>query len=82
MAEWKNGSYGALRKGLRHGTNCLGCCWLLMTLSFVLGVMNLLWIAVLTALALVEKVAPKGDWVSRITGIGFAVWEIMLLFPI
>ncbi|PZC43651.1 MAG: putative metal-binding membrane protein [Chloroflexi bacterium] len=44
--------------------------------------MNLLWIAVLTALVLVEKVAPKGDWVSRITGIGFAVWGIMLLFPI
>ena len=60
----------------------VGCCWLLMTLSFVLGAMNLLWIAVLTALVLVEKVAPKGDWVSRITGTGFAVWGIMLLFPI
>ena len=82
MTEWNNGSYGAFRMGLGHGIYCLGCCWLLMALLFVLGVMNLVWIAVLTALILVEKVAPKGDWVSRITGIGFAVWGIILLFQI
>ncbi|MDP7628716.1 MAG: DUF2182 domain-containing protein, partial [SAR202 cluster bacterium] len=65
-----------------HGIYCLGCCWLLMALLFVLGVMNLLWIAVLTTIVLFEKVAPKGTWVSRLTGIGFAVWGVMLLFQI
>jgi predicted metal-binding membrane protein len=53
-----------------------------MALLFVLGVMNLLWIAVLTAIVLVEKVAPKGNWISRLTGIGFVVWGVMLLFQI
>ena len=82
MTEWKNGFYGALKMGLNHGIYCLGCCWLLMALLFVLGVMNLLWIAVLTTIVLFEKVAPKGNWVSRLTGIGFAVWGVMLLFQI
>jgi predicted metal-binding membrane protein len=66
--------------GLRHGIFCLGCCWVLMTLLFVLGVMNLLWIAVLAAFILTEKVAPAGHWVSRLTGvllIGWGTWMLL-----
>jgi len=66
--------------GLRHGTFCLGCCWALMTLLLVLGVMNLLWIAALAGLVLVEKVAPAGQWVSRATGlllVGWGAWMII-----
>ena len=59
MTEWRDGPRGALIMGIRHGVYCLGCCWVLMGLLFVLGVMNLLWIAALAGFALVEKVAPR-----------------------
>jgi predicted metal-binding membrane protein len=74
MAEWRPGRRGALAMGWRHGWNCAGCCWATMTLMFVLGVMNLLWMAALTALCLIEKVAPAGDRIGRIAGIGFIGW--------
>ena len=54
--------------GLRHGLNCLGCCWALMALLFVGGVMNILWIAALTVLVAMEKVAPKGEAVAKALG--------------
>ena len=74
MAEWRPGRRGALVMGLRHGWNCALCCWATMALMFVLGVMNLLWMAALTALCLIEKVAPAGDWMGRVAGIGFIGW--------
>jgi predicted metal-binding membrane protein len=79
MTEWREGTRGALTMGLRHGIFCLGCCWVLMLLLFVLGVMNLLWIAALAGFVLIEKVAPAGQWISRITGlllVGWGVWMI------
>jgi len=79
MTNWKDGRSGALRMGLEHGVFCLGCCWLIMALLFVLGVMNLLWIAALTVFVLIEKITPKGDWISRIAGIGFVIWGTFLL---
>ena len=54
--------------GLRHGVYCVGCCWTLMALLFVGGVMNVLWIAALTILVLCEKLLPQGPWVGRATG--------------
>jgi predicted metal-binding membrane protein len=59
---------GCLRLGLLHGTYCVGCCWVLMALLFVVGVMNVLWIALLAMLVLVEKLTPRGQWVARIAG--------------
>ena len=79
MAEWRDGRDGAMVMGLRHGVYCLGCCWVLMSLLFVLGVMNLLWVAALAAFVLVEKVAPKGYAVSRITGVGLVCWGLYLI---
>ena len=79
MTSWRDGHRGALRMGLEHGTYCLGCCWSLMLLLFVLGIMNLVWIAALAAFVLAEKVAPKGEWVSRVTGVllvGWGIWTI------
>jgi predicted metal-binding membrane protein len=61
---------GALLLGLKHGTYCLGCCWILMALLFVGGVMNLLWIAAIAILVLGEKVLPPGWQISRISGSG------------
>ena len=80
MTSWRDGQGGALRMGLEHGAYCLGCCWAVMLLLFVLGIMNLVWIAALAAFVLAEKVAPKGEWVSRATGVlmvGWGVWAIV-----
>ncbi|PKB82362.1 MAG: hypothetical protein BZY88_04625 [SAR202 cluster bacterium Io17-Chloro-G9] len=74
MTEWRDGAGGALRMGLKHGGYCLGCCWVLMGLLFVLGVMNLAWIAALAAFVLLEKVIPKGQLVSQATGVLLAGW--------
>jgi predicted metal-binding membrane protein len=62
------GSFGAMRLGLLHGIYCVGCCWLLMSLLFVGGVMNLLWIAGLMIFVLVEKLAPAATWIARGAG--------------
>jgi predicted metal-binding membrane protein len=74
MSEWREGTKGVLVMGLRHGMFCLGCCWALMALLLVLGVMNLLWIAALAGFVLIEKVAPAGHWVGRLTGILLVGW--------
>lgn len=68
------GRPGALRMGMEHGAFCVGCCWVLMALLFVGGIMNLLWIAVLAAVVLLEKLAPHGPWFARVTGILLLAW--------
>jgi predicted metal-binding membrane protein len=60
---------GCLLLGLRHGAYCVGCCWVLMALLFVGGVMNVLWIALLALLILLEKLTPFGRWVARAAGV-------------
>jgi predicted metal-binding membrane protein len=62
---------GALTLGMRHGIYCVGCCWPLMALLFVGGVMNLFWIAALAILALLEKVIPFGRIIARVAGLAF-----------
>ena len=69
MTEWREGMGGAFLMGVRHGAYCLGCCWILMGLLFVAGVMNLLWVAAISLLVLVEKIAPAGGRVSRLAGL-------------
>ena len=71
---WRPGASGALRMGLEHGAFCVGCCWLLMALLFVGGIMNVLWIAALATLVLLEKVAPHGAWLSRGAGVVLLAW--------
>lgn len=66
---WHNGRIGALRMGLVHGLYCIGCCWTLMLLLFAGGVMNLVWIAGLALLVLLEKVVPQPALVVRSTGV-------------
>lgn len=65
---WRTGTLGAFRMGVEHGAFCLGCCWALMGILFVGGVMNLFLIAGLTLFVLLEKVLPSGVWVGRIAG--------------
>ncbi|HXW30765.1 MAG TPA: DUF2182 domain-containing protein, partial [Xanthobacteraceae bacterium] len=59
---------GALALGFRHGLYCIGCCWALMLLLFVGGIMNLSWIAALSILVLLEKVIPAGRIIARLAG--------------
>jgi predicted metal-binding membrane protein len=68
LFRWRSGIVGALRMGLEHGTYCLGCCWFLMGLLFVGGVMNLAWVAVITLFVLLDKLFPGGEWIARIGG--------------
>ena len=79
MTDWREGRRGALIMGLRHGLYCTGCCWSLMALLFVAGVMNLLWVATITAFVLVEKVVPRGDLVGRIAGGAFVAAGLVML---
>lgn len=69
MTRWRDGSRGAFLMGLEHGAYCLGCCWVLMLVLFVVGVMNLLWVAAITLFVLLEKLAPRGDRWSHLAGI-------------
>lgn len=68
LTEWRDGLRGAFLMGIRHALYCTGCCWLIMAILFVAGVMNLAWIAVLTAIVLAEKVLPRGRWTSNFVG--------------
>jgi predicted metal-binding membrane protein len=78
-AEWRKGLRGAFVMGVRHGFFCLGCCWLVMLLLFVLGIMNVVWIAVLAAFVLAEKTLPANRWVSAAGGLIFLGWGVALL---
>lgn len=83
MQEWRPGYKGALRMGAAHGAWCLGCCWFLMALLFVGGVMNVLWIAGLAVYVYIEKLAPYGHWLSYATGLvltlaGSGMWVYAL----
>ena len=80
LNHWRDGWSGALHMGVSHGLYCLGCCWVLMTLLFAVGVMNLLWVAALAALVFAEKLFPHGAWGGRLAGTamaGFGVWLLV-----
>jgi predicted metal-binding membrane protein len=81
LNEWRDKRMGALIMGLRHGLFCLGCCWALMGLLFVTGVMNLFWVALVGIFVLVEKLVPLQRWVSGGAGallVGWGFWLLML----
>lgn len=78
LTEWRDGAGGAAIMGLRHGLFCTGCCAMLMVLLFVAGVMNLLWVATLGGLVLVEKLLPSGQRTSHAFGALFVLAGIAL----
>jgi len=69
LGNWRKGNSGALIMGIEHGTFCLGCCWALMLLLFLAGVMNLIWVALITVFVFIEKVFPKGNIIGKLAGI-------------
>ncbi|RLA13731.1 MAG: DUF2182 domain-containing protein [Gammaproteobacteria bacterium] len=66
---WRDDSLGIVRMGWRHGLFCVGCCWLLMAILFTVGVMNLIWVALIAVYVLLEKVVPNGQRFARISGV-------------
>ena len=79
---WRPGLSGAVRLGAVHGLYCLGCCWLIMALLFVGGVMNLAWVGLLALLVLVEKVAPFGRQVGVVVGVlAIAAGALLIASP-
>jgi predicted metal-binding membrane protein len=79
MRHWRKGTGGALVMGIEHGAYCVGCCWFLMGLLFVGGVMNLLWVAAIAIFVLIEKVAPHGELAARVGGAALAGAGLVLL---
>jgi predicted metal-binding membrane protein len=79
ITEWRDGIRGKFVMGVCHGAYCIGCCWLLMALLFVGGVMSLLWIAALTIVILAEKLLPNGRFVSATLGLIAVGWGTWLL---
>ena len=79
MTEWREGPLGALVMGLRHGVYCVGCCWILMALLFVAGVMNLVWVAAIATFVLVEKLLPAGERVGQMTGVVLVLVGIAIM---
>jgi len=79
LSEWHGGQWGTLAVGLKHGVRCVGCCWALMGLLFVAGVMNLLWVAAIAVFVLLERTVPMGAMLGRVTGAALVVAGIALL---
>jgi predicted metal-binding membrane protein len=78
LRHYRRGPRAALELGLRHGLFCLGCCWALMLLMFAVGVANLTWMAVLTALMVYEKTGQLGEWVGRYAGAAFLLMAVVV----
>lgn len=76
---WRPGALGALRMGLRHGMYCVGCCWFLMGLLFVSGIMNLVWIAAIALYVAFEKLLPVGRRLSMAAGAAMIFSGVMVL---
>jgi len=80
MNEWREGHRGAFVMGARQGAYCTGCCWLLMALLFVFGVMNIVWIAALTMFVLVEKLLRLPRWFGPATGAVLLAWGAAIAY--
>lgn len=79
LTRWRDGALGAFRMGLAHGAYCLGCCWALMLLLFVAGVMNLVWVALIAAFVFVEKLLPGARAVTLAASIALVAAGLFLL---
>jgi predicted metal-binding membrane protein len=79
MSQWREGAAGAFVMGLRHGAYCVGCCWVLMALLFVAGVMNLLWVAAVALFVMAEKIWARGELLGHVAGIAMVTMGAMLV---
>lgn len=75
LAKWRDGNLSAFVLGTEHGSYCVGCCWALMGLMFVVGAMNLLWMGALSLFMLGEKIAPASWHFNRGAGVVLIIWS-------
>jgi predicted metal-binding membrane protein len=78
LTSWRDGALGAFRMGLQHGAYCLGCCWSLMVVLFVVGTMNLVWMGVLSIVIFVEKIVPYGVEMGKATGVALIAFGLAM----
>jgi predicted metal-binding membrane protein len=76
---WKEGKTGGMRMGIENGIYCVGCCWVLMVLLFVSGIMNLLWVALISLFVLIEKISTQIRWVSPVVGVALIIYGLIIL---
>ncbi|HEV3313105.1 MAG TPA: DUF2182 domain-containing protein [Chloroflexota bacterium] len=81
LHHWRDGRLGALSMGASHGLFCLGCCWGIMAVLFVIGLMNLEVMALLSILIIVEKLAARGRAIGRATGVLFMGVGLLMAVP-
>jgi predicted metal-binding membrane protein len=82
MGSWRDGNGGAFRMGLAHGAYCVGCCWLLFAILFPLGVMNVVAMALVTALIYAEKSLARGRQISRLVAVALlACGTLVVVVP-
>jgi predicted metal-binding membrane protein len=79
MSHWREGPVGAFQMGMHHGWFCLGCCWVLMFLMFVYGVMSAGAMALLTLFVLAERFLPPGPWSAKLPGVMLIAWGAVTL---
>lgn len=79
LHDWREGPGGALAMGVKHGAFCAGCCWFLMALLFVAGVMNMLWVAAITLLVLLEKIVPPRWRLDHGAGVVLVAWGLWVI---
>jgi predicted metal-binding membrane protein len=79
LAHWRTGFSGGVYMGLHHGAYCVACCWGLMVIGFVGGVMDLLWMGGATLLMTLEKLPQVGRYLTRPLGVGLISWGIFTL---
>jgi predicted metal-binding membrane protein len=80
LTDWRAGRRGAFQMGLKHGYYCIGCCWPLMIVLFVGGVMSLMTITILSGIVALEKLAPRGEQIARLVGGLLIAWGLWLIF--
>jgi predicted metal-binding membrane protein len=79
LSDWRQGGLGALRMGVEHGAYCVGCCWGLMVILFALGVMSLVWMALVAAVIFAEKAIPGGWRLTRALAVAFVALGIWVM---
>jgi predicted metal-binding membrane protein len=82
LERWDRGPRSGFRFGAAHGVYCVGCCWALMLTGFAMGLMNMVWMGVLTVIVCLEKLAPRGDRIAGIAAVLLIVWGAGLLLGI
>jgi predicted metal-binding membrane protein len=78
LTSWRDGARGAFRMGVDHGAYCLGCCWSLMVVLFVMGTMNLVWMGILSIVIFAEKIMPSGVAVGKATGVALILFGMTM----